>query len=179
MTRATVLLVGMTLATTMIWLWGCSDDDHGPRHGNNDTQAPQIVGVYPQDGAIGVSTAASISLKFDSPMDTTSVMAAFHLAGSSPMHDWMDTLDHYHGMGGMGMMDMDHMMEWMDSIQYPGHFNWNSAMDSCQFIMDSPLMPNTDHMMFMYGDVKSHGGMMMDMHGLEYDGEMYHFRTGP
>ena len=175
MIRATFLLV-TALAITAIWPLGCSDDDHGPMHGNNNTQSPQIVGIYPQDGATGVSTAASISIKFDVPMDTTSVMANFHLAGNSAMHDWMDTLDHYHGMG---MMDMDHMMEWMDSIHYSGHFQWNGAMDSCQFIMDSSLMPNTDHMMFMYGDVKGHNGMMMDMHNLEYDGYMYHFRTGP
>ena len=179
MSRLTVLLIGIALAIAMIGLLNCDDDHHDPMDGNNNTQSPQIVSVYPQDSATGVSTAASISLKFDSPMDTTSVMANFHLAGSSPMHDWMDTLDHYHGMGGMGMMDMDHMMEWMDSIHYSGHFQWNGAMDSCQFIMDPPLMPNTDHMMFMYGDIKGHNGMIIDMHDLEYDGYMYHFRTGP
>lgn len=178
MIRATFLLV-TALALAAIWSLGCQDSNHGNMHSNNSSSTPHLLAVYPGDSATGVSTAASFSLKFDSHMDTTSVMANFHLAGSSPMHDWMDTLDHYYGVGGMGMMDMDHMMDWMDSIQYPGHFQWNGAMDSCQFIMDSPLMPNTDHMMFMYGDVKGHNGMMMDMHHLDYDGYMYHFRTGP
>jgi hypothetical protein len=83
------------------------------------------------------------------------------------------------GMGGMGMMGMNHMMHWMDSIQHAGDFHWNSGMDTCVFAPDSSMMPNTDYMMFMYGDVHGHNGEMMNMSQFQYDGHMIHFTTGP
>jgi len=97
---------------------------------------------------------------FDMPMDTATVMANFHMTGGGDMNMWMDSLDHHMGMGGMGMMGMDHMMDWMDNIQHDGEFRWNNGMDTCVFVPDSTMMPNTDYMMFMNGDVHSHNGGM-------------------
>ena len=174
MKRTTTLLVVIGLAVTAIWLAGCDEVNHGPMDENNNV-SPQIVSVNPQDGATGVSTTASISITFDAPMDTASVMAGFHFSGGPQMHDWMDTLEHH---SGMGMMDMDHMMNWMDSIEHHGQFHWNENMDSCEFVPDSPMAPDTEHMIFTYGNIKGHNGMMMDMHHLNYDGYMHHFQTG-
>jgi hypothetical protein len=52
-------------------------------------------------------------------------------------------------------------------------------MDSCVFMPDSAMMPNTDYMMFLNGDVHSQGGMMMNMSQMQYDGHMIHFTTAP
>lgn len=83
----------------------------------------------------------------------------------------------------MGMMDRDHMMQMMDTLQMNGHFQWNAALDSCQFTPDSMMAANTGHMTFMYGQIKSHSGMMMNMGGSGMMGSdtgfTYHFTTAP
>ncbi|MCB2229886.1 Ig-like domain-containing protein [bacterium] len=141
--------------------------------------APRLISTYPTDGSVGVDPAASLTIVFDIPMDTISVVNNFHMIGGDDMHMWMDSLDHHMGMGGMGMMGMDHMMDWMDSIQYHWEYHWNDDMDTCLFIPDSALMPNTDYMMFLSGDVHGHNGEMMNMQQMQYDGHMVHFTTGP
>lgn len=175
MKHTTLPLAAMLLAIAALWFFGCDDDDHGPMHGDNISQSPQIVSVFPEDNATDVSTTASISIKFDSPMDTSSVMDGFHYSGGLQMHDWMDTLEHY---SSMGMMDMNHMMNWMDSIEHHGQFHWSENMDSCEFVPDSPMEPDTEYMILIYGNIRSYNGMLMDMHHLDYDGYMYHFQTG-
>jgi hypothetical protein len=113
------------------------------------------------------------------PMDPQSVMANFHFSGGDEMHEWMDSLTHHHGSGGGSMMNMDHMMEWMDRIDMPGEYHWNDAQDFCEFVPESGLMPDTEYMVFMYGGMRSHDGRSMDTHHLQHDGYMYHFRTAP
>jgi hypothetical protein len=112
-------------------------------------------------------------------MDTHSVMGAFHLAGGPEMALWMDSVGHHQGMGGMGMMNMDHMMQWMDSVEYSGQWHWNAVKDSCWFVSDSMLFPDADHMIYMYGTVRSHDGMIMDMDSMQFGGPMIHFHTAP
>jgi hypothetical protein len=176
MKQTTIFFAIVAGVVAVIWLTGCDTEDHH-RSMNNDTgQLPQIVSVYPPDGATGVATTTAVNITFDMPMDTLSVMAGFHFTGGDDMHEWMDSLEHH---SNMGTMNMNHMMDWMDSIEYHGQFYWNENMDSCRFVPDSTLMPNTDYMLFLYGNIKSHNGMMMDRHHLDYDGYMYHFRTGP
>ena len=76
---------------------------------------------------------------------------------------WMDSLNMMGGMNHMEMMDRDRMMQMMDTLQMEGHFLWNAALDSCQFTPDSMMAGNTEHMTFMYGQIKSHSGIMMNM----------------
>jgi hypothetical protein len=106
-------------------------------------------------------------------------MGAFHLSGGAEMALWMDSLGHHQGMGGMGMMNMDHMMRWMDSVEYTGQWYWNATKDSCWFVADSMLKPDADHMLYLYGTMRSHQGTMMNMDTMQYGGPMYHFRTQP
>jgi len=96
------------------------------------------------------------------------------------MDDWMDSVEHHQSMmGGGGMMNMGHMMEWLDSIEYHGQWHWNPTLDSCWFASDSLLLPDADHMIYLYGDVQSQSGMMMRMDTMQYGGPMYHFHTQP
>ena len=67
---------------------------------------------------------------------------------------WMDSLSHHMGMGGMGMMNMDQMMQWMDSIEFSGQWRRNASKDSCWFVADSMLLPDADHMVYMYGALR-------------------------
>jgi len=162
---------------------GIEHKDHGLHifgfsTGAGSSGAPRLVSVIPSDGSTGVSLVSALTMVFDMPMDTSTVMINFHLAGGDDMRMWMDSLDHHMGMGGMGMMDMDHMMDWMDSIQHNGTFHWNGGMDTCVFVLDSTMMPNTDYMMFMNGDVHSYMGEKMNMSQLQYDGHMSQFTTG-
>ncbi len=140
---------------------------------------PGLESVWPADGANNVSRNPIITLSFDMPMDTHSVRSNFHFSGGAEMHEWLDSLDHHQGMGGMGMIDMGHMMDWLADFEDGGQFDWNAAMDSCQFRPDSTLMSDADYLIYLYGDVHAHDGGMMDMHHLEYDGHMIRFRTGP
>lgn len=146
--------------------------------GSDPSGAPSIVSVTPNDGSIGVAPTSSFTIAFDRPMDTNSVMINFHLSGGDAMNLWMDSIGHHMGMGGMGMMSMDHMMAWMDSIQHEGTFHWNSGLDTCIFEPDATMMSGTDYMMFMNGDIHARNGEMMNLSHLPYDGHMIHFVTG-
>jgi hypothetical protein len=99
------------------------------------------------------------------------------------MQMWMDSMNAAGGMNHMGMMDRDNMMQMMDTLQMKGHFLWNATLDSCQFTPDSMMAANTEHMTFMYGQIKSHSGMMMNMGGSGMMGSdtgfTYHFTTAP
>ncbi|MDF1545858.1 MAG: Ig-like domain-containing protein [bacterium] len=159
-----------------------NDDGHhmfGFSTGNGPSGAPKLVSAIPSDGSTGVPPNSAIMFAFDMPMDTPTVMTNLHVIGGDDMHMWMDSLDHHLGMGGMGMMGMGEMMNWMDSIQYDGLFEWSGGMDTCIFTLDSTMMPNSDYMMFLYGDVHANNGEMMNMSQQQYDGHMIHFTTGP
>lgn len=180
MNRTFVASLARTVAVVFICLSidGCGDDDNPARNQNNGT-APAITAVSPANGTVNVSRSSAIGIRFSVSMDTNSVMGSFHLSGGPEMALWMDSVGHHQGMGGMGMMNMDHMMQWMDTIEYSGQWHWNASRDSCWFVPDSMLMSNADHMIYMYGTVRSQGGMMMDMDTMQYGGPMYHFRTTP
>jgi hypothetical protein len=77
------------------------------------------------------------------------------------------------------MADMDHMMDWMRDIEHAGEFHWNDQMTECVFRAAAGFMPDSDYMLYLEGDIRSHGGEMMDMNHAQYDGFMIHFRTGP
>ena len=115
-------------------------------------------------------------------MDTASVTTNCYLSGGKVMHQWVDSVTHLQGTGGMNGMgdhDRDRMMDWMDSICYSGHFEWNDARDSCVFYPDSALGPNTEHMLYITGDVHSHNDHRMQMDSLQCDGYIFLFTTGP
>lgn len=174
--RATLL----TFAAAVLLL-GCSNDDKSEIDpGNVVTEAPEILAVEPRDGQMGALTTTAVGIKFDMPMDPASLRAGFHLSGGDEMHAWMDSLGH-HGGGMMGdpMVDMDHMLAWMDSVHYQGDWHWNDLMDSCYFVPDQPLMPHTDHMIYLYGDILSAHGTHMEMGNHAFGGPMFHFQTGP
>jgi hypothetical protein len=125
-----------------------------------------------------------VSLVFSGPMDTSSVRMGFHLAGGQPMMMWMDSLGQFGGMGhmggGMGGMDPDdihHMIDWMDSIQVAGTFEWGQNLDSCRFIPDSTFGHGTSYLMFLYGDIMGGNHMRMNMGSLADDSLMYRFST--
>ncbi len=56
-------------------------------------------------------------------------------------------------------------------------FDGNDMLDCCTFNADSLLMPNSDCMLYIYGDARVLNGMMMEISGCQYGGEMVHFRT--
>jgi hypothetical protein len=153
---------------------GC-DDDKSPA-GDAGNTGPTILSVAPADNAINVPATTMISIKFNVPMDSQSVMLSFHCLGGQHMYDLMDSLNHHMGSGGH-MMNMDHLMGWMDSTSVSGDFHWNDAVDSCWFAPESSLAPDTEYMIFMNGDIMSRDGGMMDMHHLIYDSYMSHFTT--
>jgi len=167
--------MGLTLS---VLAGGCSDSDTSTKS-TLPPGAPQLVSAYPADNAVSVDPASLVSLKFNMPMDTQSVHTNFHLAGGAETMLWMDSLSHHMGMGGMGMMNMGHMMQWIDSIQYDGQLHWNRTMDSCWFLADSGLMPNSSQMMYLYEGVKGQNGHMMVMDTMQYGGYMDHFMTRP
>lgn len=177
-----ILLVAGLLT---LYVASCNSGDN-PATGDSSTSAPKVVATYPADGSSGVPVNTPISLVFSQPMDTASVRTGFHFAGGQPMMIWMDSLGHYAGMGHMGggMGGMDHddiqrMLDWMDSIQVPGAFEWGFDLDSCRFIPDSTLAGGTSYLMFLYGNVMGEAGGMMRMAGLADDSLRYSFTTSP
>ncbi|NIM65856.1 MAG: hypothetical protein GTO51_07705 [Candidatus Latescibacteria bacterium] len=176
MTRPGFFSTALILLAFGVWFSGCSNDDS--ISGIAEVQ-PLVVSVSPQNGTKNVPISSSIIMTFNTPMDTISVMEHFHCSGGDEMWEWMDSLQH-HGPGHGGHMGrMDHMMEWMRDIELSGEFDWNAEMTECVFHPDTGFLAHTDYMIYLEGDVRSRGGMMMDMHRLQYDGLMIHFRTGP
>jgi len=176
MKRIVIFLGIIVSAALFVFIAGCGKNGNDIT-GDNSIPAPKIVNVFPADGSTDVPIGTDIGIKFDMPMDTLSVMQNFYFSGGDNMHLWMDSLNQYQNMGGMGnMMDMDHMMNWIDSIHISGEFHWNESGDSCLYIPGT-MVPDTDYMIYINGDIMSHDGNMMDMHHLDYEGHMYHFTT--
>jgi len=177
--KAFGIIVAMVVLFAILYVGGCSNDDNSTTP-TADTEL-NILRVTPADGATGVSEDAPITIKFSGPVDTISIMHSFHFSGGSQMHEWRDSLEHYGGFGMMGMGHMDRMMDWMDSIEIAGEFRWNEVMDSCEFMPDSAMHPNTDYLCLLNeGEMRGyHGGMM----GGGYHGDsgyhMYQFATAP
>jgi hypothetical protein len=157
---------------------GCSIGDKNTSPATNPEARPLIVSMDPAAGATGVPTSTSVGIKFDMPMDSASVASCFFLSGGEPMHAWMDSLGHHHGMMGGHMVNMGHMMAWMDTLCLAGDLHWNADHDSCYFAPRAPLRPLTDHMAYLNGAVRSSHGEEMDMAQFDDGGPMLHFRTG-
>ncbi len=159
---------------------GCSSNDDSLIRAENPSEAPLVTAIQPLDGSVDVPTTAWVGIRFDRPMDTASVEACFYLSGGESMHAWMDSIDHHRGgMMGRHMVDMKHMMAWMDTLCLQGEMHWNEVMDSCYFDPHGGLLPATDYMLYLYGEVRSRHGVAMDASEFEYGGPMYHFRTRP
>lgn len=175
--RMGVLPVCVAVASSLLFS-GCGNDSNST--GNQLTSTiPSVAAVSPANGATQVPRITNIGMRFNTPMDTSSVMRAFHLSGGTPLSLWMDSVGHHQGMGHMGMMDMDHMMQWMDSIEFHGQWHWNDTRDSCWFAPDSILVADADHMIYLHGDMYSQMGMRMNMDTTQYGGPMFHFHTQP
>lgn len=193
MRKTTLILMTTVLALIAICFVGCGDDHHGSMaqsdHHSADNDggkaptggdvAPGLVAVHPSNGAIDHPVNNSIGFRFSTPMNTQSVMANLRLVGGNDMHAWMDSLENHGDMGGMGgMMYMNFMRDWMDSICEPGEFEWCDEMDSCEFIPDSTMDHDCEYMIMMEpGSMMSHDGMTMDSTGCHGDFLMYHFTT--
>ena len=176
MNRFGFFLTALILFAFGTWISGCSDNDSVS--GIAEVR-PIVASTSPMNGETNVLTSSRIVMKFNIPMDTMSIMGYFHCSGGDEMWEWMDSLQH-HGPGSGGRMSgMDHMMEWMRDFEHPGEFSWNEEMTQCVFRPDNGFLPQTDYMIYLEDGVRSHGGQMMDMHHLQYDGLMIHFRTGP
>lgn len=178
--RATAFLTGLAVFLIgLLLLAGCSNDDHDMMS-QSSTNSLSIASIFPSDGATGISTSASVAIKFTEPVDTMSVMQHLHLAGGQPMHEWRDSLSHYGGFGMMSMGMEDHMMNWMDSIHTPGEFHWNGTQDSCEFVPDAALMDSTEYLCLLNeGSMHdSHGGMMGGGNHHDSGYHMYEFTTG-
>lgn len=94
------------------------------------------------------------------------------------MHMWVDSLDHYGGMGRMNMAMRQHMTEWMDSIEWRGQWHWNGTQDSCEFTPDSSLMPGAEYMIMINEDgVIGHNGHQMHVGHMDQDFHYYYFKT--
>ncbi len=175
---AKVLLLTVSILAVSLLIAGCSDND-SPLSSVND-EATTILRVTPADGSTDISPAAPVSIAFSGPVDTLSIRNHFYLAGGEPMHMWRDSLDHHGGFGMMGMGWRHRMVDWMDSIQTPGMFFWNSDLDSCAFLPDEPLDPNTEYLCVLEETgMRDHHGHMIG--GDDHDDEGYHmfgFRTG-
>jgi hypothetical protein len=178
----TIVGICLVVASVTLLAIGCSSSNDKVTNNNSNAQ-PVILRITPANGATGVSKSASVGIKFNTSMDTATVMSGFHFSGGPGMQTWMDSMNTIGGMNHMGMMGRDRMMQMMDTLQMKGHFLWNGALDSCQFTPDSMMAANTEHMTFMYGQIKSHAGMMMNMGGsgmMSSDtGFTYHFTTTP
>jgi hypothetical protein len=180
--RGTLTLAISVFALLLVVVAGCSNDDSRAVNQDNSQVTPQLVSVFPADGSQGVSPSTHVSIRFSGPMDTSTVNHHFYFAGGATMHEWMDSLEHgpHGGMhGGGDWMDMDHMYDWLDSIQWHGDFHWNGDLDSCYFMPDSLLLPQTDYMFMLFGDIRGMNGHQMRM-GADSDADslICHFTTG-
>lgn len=160
------------------WSAGCYDENPVSDSDVLGFDVPEVVTVFPENGAYGVDRNSEVSIKFSGPMDTASVTSNCYLSGGRDMLKWLDSLEHTPGMmHGMGDSVCDNMMNWMDSISYSGHFEWNANYDSCIFYPDSALLPDCEHLLFMRGEISGRNGHMMSMDTVSHGGLMVHFRT--
>jgi hypothetical protein len=173
------IIVAIVVLSAVLYVAGCSKDDNATAP-TVDTEL-RILRVTPADGSTGVSEDAPITIKFSGPVSTSTITHNFYFAGGEMMHEWRDSLDNYGGFGMMGMGHMDHMMDWMDSIEIAGEFHWNDVMDSCEFVPDSALHPNTDYLCLLYesGMRGPHGGMMGGGDHGDSGYHMYQFTIQP
>ncbi|MEW5796040.1 MAG: Ig-like domain-containing protein [Candidatus Zixiibacteriota bacterium] len=163
-----------------VWLISGGCNDSNDMTGSRESTAPAILRVHPPDGAVDVPSDASLAIRFNMPMDTASVHAGLHFTGGADMQSWMDSLDHMGGMRQISPGQQEQMMQWLDSLHIAGRFLWNESFDSCTYRPDSAMPVGTDHMIFLFGPMKSREGVMMNMGGsmmMSDTGFSYHFTT--
>jgi hypothetical protein len=170
------------------WMGQSSGDLHmfGFSTGPGATGAPKLLSVVPSDGTPNVDISSQLTVVFDMPMDTATVTNSLCLIGGDSVQMWLDSLDNQMGICSMcgqicgtGMRGVDSMMIWMDSIQFGGRFSWNNGLDTCVFVPDSELTPNTDYVVFFGGDVLCQNGVRMELEQLQYGGYIGRFTTCP
>jgi hypothetical protein len=172
--RSALIIASLLLIIAAAIIVGCSDNSRV----NGNSEDVWISSIYPSDGDENVSPATSVYMKFVMPMDTSSVRNNIYFSGGPQMQMWHDSLDHYGGMGYMNMGMREHMMDWMDSIEWGGQWHWNNGLDSCEFRPDSTLMPGTEYMIMVNEDgVMGHDGHQMHMGHTNEDFHYYHFKT--
>jgi hypothetical protein len=173
MKSALIIAFLVLFAATAAFI-GCSNQS-GVEGNAND---PWLVSIYPTDGAEHVSPVTALYMKFVMPMDTSTVHRNIFLSGGPRMHMWADSLNHYGGMRRMSMGMREHMLKWMDSIEWGGQWHWNKSLDSCEFIPDSSLLPGTEYLIMVNEDgIIGHNGHNMFMGHTNEDFSYYHFKT--
>jgi hypothetical protein len=178
-----VLTYMIAIAALGVAFIGCSNNRLHSTDDDPPSSVPQIVDTEPGDGAHNVSTGAAIGIKFNMPMDTTSVSHAFRLLDGQALDTWMAANGYHDGMmsghmGGMDYMMRNRMMAWADSNCFAGSLHWNAARDSCYFIPRGGLLPHQEHALYMSNLARSARGIPMDVDGYEYGGPMIRFQTG-
>ncbi len=172
--RSALIIAFLLLIAASLIIVGCSDNSRV--NGNSDDV--WLTSIYPADGAENVSTGTSLYMKFVMPMDTSSVRSNIFLSGGPMMHEWVDSLDHYGGMGHMNVGMRGHMLDWMDSIEIPGQWHWNGNLDSSEFTPDSTLTHGSQYMIMVNEDgVIGHSGHQMHMGHMDEDMHYFYFRT--
>jgi hypothetical protein len=172
--KSALIIALLFLVGAVMIISGCG----GNAKVNGNSDDVWLSSIYPADGAENVSTSTSLYMKFVMPMDTASVRKNIFLSGGPKMHVWIDSLDHYGGMGRMGMEMREHMLNWMDSIEWRGQWHWNGNLDSCEFIPDSTLRPGIEYMIMVNEDaVIGHNGHRMHMGHMNENFHYYYFKT--
>ena len=182
MKRASFHLGLTTVLIATFLLLGCYDENPVSDDEFLDfSDYPTILEVTPEDGATGIDRYSSFTIRFSDGMDTSSVISNCYLSGGTGLRQWMDSASHHGGTGGMhGGADSlhDRMMDWMDSTSCTGRFDWNHDYDICTFYPDSAMHANTEYMIYITGDVRSHDNYRMQMDSLQLDGFIFSFTTG-
>lgn len=167
MKNLTKILSGSVVIIGIFLLLGCSKNDKLISAPANDF----VLSVQPVNGATNIPVSTTVSITFASPMNTSSVAANFGLIGGEKMYEVMDSLNH-------SMMNYSDMMDWMHSVSFPGHFQWNSNRDSCIFHPDSSLAYHTNYMIYMGRNMESmHKDGMMQHREMMGEDFITHFTT--
>lgn len=164
---------------------GCSSDSSSPTN-TSSPPSPSFV-VTPADGQSGVPLDASVTLTFAQPVDRAVVERALHLISQRDMADSLCPVDTTmgHGMMGTTMMDSTMMNHLMRRHATSGRFFWDAAFMECTFRPDSMMIPRTQYMIHMGGEmmrmIRDRMGEMGSMGGhfnpMMVDEVAYHFMT--
>lgn len=161
---ATLAIIVMGLILMLITSGCSSSGDKKIYNPNTGASRSLVIRVSPVNGATDVSTNTTIAIKFSEAMDTLSVMSRFYFTGGSSMQMWMDSMDHSGGGGHESHhTDPNRMSTLMDSLQLRGHFDWNGALDSCNFVPDNLIQSGTSYMIQFDAGIMTGDGITMEM----------------
>ncbi|MDP2886401.1 MAG: hypothetical protein Q8P51_15410 [Ignavibacteria bacterium] len=178
----TILIVTATVSALV--LTGCSKESASPSAPSFDLAQFELS---PNDGATAVRLDAAIVLWFAKPVDRGLVERGFHLISEKAMADSLCPVSRTMNHGSMSgsMPDTSKMRHLEQFHATRGRFSWNSDSTLCTFKPDSMMVPKTQYMMHLDGDVMHMmqsrlGSMNMTPgHGAgSMSGEMmFHFST--